>query len=92
MASSQIKWDCPECQVTITGRRKYCEDCHSMLVWTCLASGKSGLYTHYYRHHDRCTYCSPELEEERQQIKQEKQISRLQELQTLYVGKCNSPV
>ncbi|CAF1610997.1 unnamed protein product, partial [Didymodactylos carnosus] len=34
---------------------------------------KSGLYTHYYRHRDKCSYCTPELEEEKQQKMEEKQ-------------------
>ena len=89
-SSSRIKWDCPQCQITIFGRGKYCKDCQSMLVWTCIASGKSGLYTNYYRHHDRCTYCSPELEQEREEIKQEKQIGRIQKHQTLFDGECAS--
>ena len=62
-----------------------------MLVWTCVSSGKSGLYSNYHRHLTRCDYCTPELEEERQQLKEEKQISKIQELQTLYDGghTCN---
>ncbi|CAF4318377.1 unnamed protein product, partial [Rotaria sordida] len=43
-----------------------------MLSWTCIGSGKSGLYTNYYRHRDSCNYCAPELEEEKQQIMKEK--------------------
>jgi hypothetical protein len=44
-----------------------------MLSWTCIGSGRSGLYTNYYRHRDSCTYCTPELEEEKQQKMKEKQ-------------------
>ncbi|CAF1325902.1 unnamed protein product, partial [Rotaria sp. Silwood1] len=55
-----------------------------MLVWTCVPSGKSGLYTTYYRYRDRCNYYTPELEPERQQTKEEKQISRFQELEISY--------
>ncbi|CAF1298484.1 unnamed protein product [Rotaria sordida] len=66
-SSSQIEWSCPECQVIIMDRRKFCDNCHSI------------------RHRDRCDYCSPELKEEREQLKKEKQISNFQELQTLYV-------
>ncbi|CAF3121603.1 unnamed protein product [Rotaria sp. Silwood2] len=40
-SSSEIEWDCPECQTAITDRRKYCNSCQSMLVWTCVPSGKS---------------------------------------------------
>ena len=58
-----------------------------MLVWTCVPSEKSGLCTNYYRHRDRCTYCTPELEPGRQQTKEEKQISRFQELEVSYNGK-----
>ncbi|CAF0740997.1 unnamed protein product [Rotaria sordida] len=43
-----------------------------MLSWTCIGSGKSGLYTNYYRHRDSCNYCAPALEEEKQQIMKEK--------------------
>ncbi|CAF4114655.1 unnamed protein product [Rotaria sp. Silwood2] len=67
MSFSQIEWDCSRCGSTVTDRRKYCTDCHSMLTWTCTGSGKSGLYTNYYRHCDRCSYCTPQLEEEKQQ-------------------------
>lgn len=89
-SSSQIEWSCPECQVIVMDRRKFCDNCHSMLVWTCLSSEKSGLYAHYSRHRDRCDYCSPELKEERERLKKEKQISNFQELETLYVGKRNA--
>ncbi|CAF0883242.1 unnamed protein product [Rotaria sordida] len=85
-SSSQIKWDCPECQITMEDRRKYCDSCKSMLVWTCVSSGKSGMYSNYHRHLTRCDYCTPELEEERQQLKEEKQISKVQELRILYDG------
>ncbi|CAF4522245.1 unnamed protein product [Rotaria sp. Silwood2] len=67
MSFSQIEWDCSRCGSTVTDRRKYCTDCHSKLTWTCNGSGKSGLYTNYYRHCDRCSYCTPQLEEEKQQ-------------------------
>ncbi|CAF4575391.1 unnamed protein product [Rotaria sp. Silwood2] len=40
-SSSEIEWDCPECQTAITDRRKYCNSCQSMLVWTCVPSAKS---------------------------------------------------
>ena len=50
-----------------------------MLTWTCTASGRSGRYTHYYRHRDNCSYCTPELEEEKQHEMEEKQ----QQLQAL---------
>ncbi|CAF3893358.1 unnamed protein product [Rotaria sp. Silwood1] len=86
-SSSNIMWNCPECQITITDRQKYCKTCQSMLVWTCVPSGKSGLYTTYYRYRDRCNYYTPELEPERQQTKEEKQISRFQELEISYNGK-----
>jgi len=54
-----------------------------MLTWTCTGSGRSGLYTHYYRHRDSCGYCAPEVEEEKQQKKEEKQ----QEFQALDLSK-----
>ncbi|CAF3949109.1 unnamed protein product, partial [Rotaria sp. Silwood1] len=31
LSSSEIEWDCPECQTAITGRRKYCNSYQSML-------------------------------------------------------------
>ena len=73
MSSSQIEWDCSRCGSTPTDRRKYCTNCHSMLTWTCTGSGKSGLYANYCRHRDSCVYCTPELEEEKQQEMKEKQ-------------------
>ena len=73
MFSSQLEWNCSECQSNVVDRRKYCTNCDSMLTWTCVGSGKSGLYTHYYRHRDTCYYCTPELEKERQQKMKEKQ-------------------
>ncbi|CAF1081548.1 unnamed protein product [Rotaria sordida] len=41
LSSSQIKWDCPNCQITITDHHKYYNNCQSMLIWTCVASEKS---------------------------------------------------
>ncbi|CAF2715941.1 unnamed protein product [Rotaria sp. Silwood2] len=50
---------------------------------TCTGSGKSGLYTHCYRHRDSCNYCTPELEEEREKQTEEKNVSIQQRFQTL---------
>jgi len=83
MFSSQIEWHCTQCGSDPTDHRKYCTDCDSMLTWTCTGSGKSGLYTHYYRHHDKCNYCTAELEEERQKQMEEKQVTIQQRFQTL---------
>ena len=85
-SSSHIMWSCPACQVTITDRQKYCQMCQSMLTWTCVSSGKCGLYTNFYRQRDRCSYCTPELEPERQRIKEDNQKSRFQELEISYNG------
>jgi hypothetical protein len=63
LSSSQIKWDRPTCQITVNNRHKYCNNCKSMLVWTCVAFEKSGLYSNYRGHLERCDYCTPELEE-----------------------------
>ena len=46
-SSSQIKWNCPNCQVTVKDRDKYCNNCQTMLVWTCIGSEKNGLYKNY---------------------------------------------
>jgi len=54
-----------------------------MLSWTCTGSGRSGLYTHYYRHCDNCSYCTPELEEEKQEKMEEKQATLQQHFQAL---------
>lgn len=86
-SSSQIKWNCPECQITMEDRYRNCDNCKSMLVWTCVSSGKSGLYSNYHRHLRRRDYCTPELEQERQQLNEEKQISKVQDLQILYNGR-----
>ncbi|CAF4828937.1 unnamed protein product [Rotaria sp. Silwood1] len=83
MFSPQIEWHCTQCGSDPTDRRKYCTDCDSMLTWTCTDSGKTGLYTHYYRHRDKCNYCTPELEEERQKQMEEKQVAIQQRFQTL---------
>ncbi|CAF3863872.1 unnamed protein product [Rotaria sp. Silwood1] len=83
MFSPQIEWYCAQCGSDPTDRRKYCTDCDSMLTWTCTGSGKSGLYTHYYRHRDNCNYCTPELEEKRQEQIEEKQVAIQQRFQTL---------
>ncbi|CAF4234485.1 unnamed protein product [Rotaria sp. Silwood2] len=83
MFSPQIEWDCSQCQSGPTDRRKYCTNCHSMLSWTCTGAGKSGLHTHYYRHRDSCSYCTPELEEERQQKIEEKEVALQQHFQAL---------
>ncbi len=58
-----------------------------MLIWTCIGSRKSGLYMHYYRHRDSCSYCTSELEEDRQQKMEEKQITIQQQFQALDDGK-----
>ncbi|CAF4193621.1 unnamed protein product, partial [Rotaria sordida] len=81
MFSPQIEWHCAECESVPTDRRKYCPDCNSMLTWTCTGSGKSGLYTHYYRHRDNCNYCTPEFEEERRQKLEEKEVNIQQHFQ-----------
>lgn len=83
MFSPQIEWSCAQCEAVPTDRRKYCTDCSSMLTWTCSGSGKSGLYTHYYRHRDSCDYCTPELEEERRQKKEEKEVVTQKHFQIL---------
>ena len=44
-----------------------------MLTWTCTDSGKSGWYSNYYRYRNNYGYCTPELEEEKQQTTEEKQ-------------------
>ncbi|CAF4783734.1 unnamed protein product [Rotaria sp. Silwood2] len=79
MSSSKVKWNCSQCGSAPNDRRKYCTECHSMLTWTCTDSGKSGMYANYYHHRNNCSYCTPELEEEKQQEMEEKQ----QQLQTL---------
>ena len=38
-----------------------------------LMSGKSDWYSSYYRHRNNCSYCSPELDEEKQPEMEEKQ-------------------
>jgi threonine dehydrogenase-like Zn-dependent dehydrogenase len=86
MFSPQIQWSCSQCRSDTTDRRKYCTNCHSMLTYTCIGSGKSGLYTHYYRHRDSCIHCMSELEEDRPQKVQEKQVA-IQQFQILNDGK-----
>jgi hypothetical protein len=44
-----------------------------MLTWTCTGSSRSGLYKNYYRHRDNGSFCTPELEEEKQHEMEEKQ-------------------
>ena len=58
-----------------------------MLVWMRAASDKSGLYCNYFRHRKRCNYCVLELEQERQQLKEDRQNERMEEFQMLYDGK-----
>ncbi|CAF2647051.1 unnamed protein product [Rotaria sp. Silwood2] len=81
MFSPQIEWNCSQCRSSVADRRKYCIDCHSMLTWTCISSGKSGLYTNYYRHRNICDYCILELEDEKQQEIEEKRVTIQQQLQ-----------
>ncbi|CAF4583117.1 unnamed protein product [Rotaria sp. Silwood2] len=83
-SSSQVEWNCPQCEVTINERLTYCNNCKTMLVWTCTPSQKSGLYKNYFRHRQRCNYCAPELEQQRQELKEERQNERMQEIQMLY--------
>ncbi|CAF3439697.1 unnamed protein product [Rotaria sp. Silwood1] len=82
----------PQYQVSINDCRKHFNRCQSTLIWRCITSKEFGLFTNYYRHRDRCNYCSPKLEQKRQHLKKEQQIFNLQELQMLYVGKRNSPI
>ena len=72
LPSSQVEWNCPERKVVINDCHKYCNNCQTMLEWTCVASETSGLYSNYYRHRQRCNYSAPELEQERQQLAEEK--------------------
>lgn len=83
MSSAQLEWNCSQCESTTFDRRKYCTNCYSMLSWTCTGSGKSGLYTNYYRHRNNCNYCTPEHEEERQQEMEEKQAAIREHFQSL---------
>jgi len=86
MFSQQVNWGCSQCQSATVARRKYCTDCHSMLIWTCIGSGKSGLYANFFRHRDSCIYCKSELEEDKPQ-KVEEKYAAIQQLQTLDNGK-----
>ncbi|CAF3663992.1 unnamed protein product [Rotaria sordida] len=81
--SSRIEWSCSECRSVITDQRKYCAACHSMLRWTCHGSGRSGIYTNYYRHRGRCSSCIVEMDEDQQQEIRDKQLSIQQEFHTL---------
>ena len=83
MFSPQIEWNCAECGSVPTDRQKYCADCDSTLIWTCTSSGRSGLYTNYYRHRDNCSCCIPELEEKAHKQMEEKQVAIQQRFQTL---------
>ncbi len=89
-SSSQIEWNRPQCEVTISERRTYCNSCRTMLVWMCTGSKRSGLYDNYFRHRQRCNYCTSDLEQERQELKEERQNERMQEIQMLYNGKQHS--
>ncbi|CAF3355046.1 unnamed protein product [Rotaria sp. Silwood2] len=81
MFSLQVKWGCSQCRSTITDRRKYCIDCHSMLTWTCIGSGRSGLYTHFFRHRDNCIHCASEMEDKPQEVEEKhRDIQKLQKL------------
>jgi hypothetical protein len=75
MFSPQIEWSCSQCRSILSDRRKYCTNCHSMLSWACTGSGRSVLYTHYYRHRDSCNYCAPKREEEKQRKIEEKETA-----------------
>ncbi|CAF1579689.1 unnamed protein product [Rotaria sp. Silwood1] len=83
MSSPHIEWSCSECRSVITDQRKYCAVCHSMLRWTCNGSGRSGLYTNYYRHRGSCSSCIVEMDEDQQQEIRDKQLSIQQEFHTL---------
>ncbi|CAF3934308.1 unnamed protein product, partial [Rotaria sp. Silwood1] len=81
MFSLQVKWGCSQCRSTTTDRRKYCIDCHSMLTWTCIGSGRSGLYTHFFRHRDNCIHCASEMGDKPQEVEQKhRDIQKLQKL------------
>lgn len=74
MSSEVVEWSCSRCQSIITDRRKYCSTCHSMLKWTCIGSGRSGLYTHFFRHRDNCIHCMSEMDDKPQKV-EEKEIA-----------------
>jgi hypothetical protein len=57
-----------------------------MLEWECIGSGKTGLYSNYYRHRIKCIYCTPELEEERQAQERQNQLVIQREFQVLDAG------
>ncbi|CAF1368771.1 unnamed protein product [Rotaria sordida] len=83
-SSSQVEWSCPQREVTINERHRYCTNCETMLAWTCPESEKSGLYSNYFRHRQRRNYCAPKLEQEKQQLKGDRQNERMQDFQMLY--------
>jgi len=56
-----------------------------MLTYTCIGSGKSGLYKNFFRHRDSCVYCASELEDKTQKV-EEKHVA-IQQLQDLDNGK-----
>ena len=86
-SSSQVERNCSQCEVTINERRTYCTNCKAMLIEACAASDKFGLYCNHFRHRKRCNYSAAELEQERQQLKEDRQNERMAELQMLYDGK-----
>ena len=68
MFSPQIKWSCSQCRSTVTDRRKYCTNCHSMLTWTCIGWERFGLYIHLFRYHDKYVHCTSEIEDKSEKI------------------------
>ncbi|CAF4936614.1 unnamed protein product, partial [Rotaria sp. Silwood1] len=81
MSSSQVEWGCSQCRSIITDHQKYCANCHSMLTWKCIGSGRSGLYKNVFRHRDNCIHCTSEIKDKPQGV-EEKYIA-IQQLQIL---------
>ena len=84
MSSPAVEWNCSRCQSIITDRRKYCSTCHSMLKWTCIGSGRSGLYTNFFRHRDNCIHCTSAMDDKPQKV-EEKEIA-IEQLRNLNNG------
>lgn len=57
-----------------------------MLRWTCNGSGRSGLYSNYYRHRGNCSYCIVDVEDEKQQEFEEKNNAIKEDFEILNNG------
>src|ERR1700750_3453538 len=75
--ATHIKWSCEECEKRVYRKHMKHHDCGALLTWTCVPSGRSGLYNNLYRHEQRCDFCCPAHTEYKQQQEEDEKALML---------------